>query len=394
MGLPCGLDATVDLTDAVWYTPCSARGSSRDTAYGFQGPREAGPRKGIPASFAFGAGHMASKTAPVAEVKTFETEYQIKDNGDGRRRLIGYASTFGNEDQVGDVVETGAFTKSLTERGGKLPYLWSHDPTQPIGAIDKWSTDSKGLHTEAVMARSRQAEDVVGWAEDGILGGQSIGYRTIKFGYQGNVRHLKEVALLEVSAVVFPANVAAEFTAIKAAGFPVAVVKALPGSYEYLTCLVQDAIRESGLFQANTWIVDTFADHVVVNTYDDDYQDRHTFEVDYSFGADGTIAFGAVREIEIYEMTMPKSMPSAADFAKLLRDLRETKAGAVLSGRNKELVRAALAALSDLMAAAEPADDSAKSVASHSALLDLQTRIRQAQLSATLNHARLAGVAI
>lgn len=338
---------------------------------------------------------MGSKTAPVAEVKTFETEYQIKDNGDGRRRLVGYASTFGNEDQVGDVVEAGAFTKSLTERGGKLPYLWSHDPTQPIGAIDKWSTDSKGLHTEAVMARSRQAEDVVGWAEDGILGGQSIGYRAIKFGYQGSVRHLHEVSLLEVSAVVFPANVAAEFTAIKAAGFPVVVAKALPGSYEYLTCLVQDAIRESGLFQEHTWIVDTFADHVVVNTWDDDYENRHTFEVDYSFGADGAIAFGAVREIEIIEMAMPKSLPSAADFAGIVRDLRETKEGRRFSAASLEKIRAALTALSDLIAAAEPADENAKSVAGHSALLDLQAlRIRQAQLSATLNHARLAGVAI
>jgi len=43
----------------------------------------------------------------------------------------GYASTFGNEDLVGDIVEKGAFKKTIQERLPKnlIKVLWQHyDP--------------------------------------------------------------------------------------------------------------------------------------------------------------------------------------------------------------------------------------------------------------------------
>ena len=47
----------------------------------------------------------------------------------------GLLSPYGNVDAGGDVVEPGAFTKTLKERGGKVPLLWQHDSKNPIGSI-------------------------------------------------------------------------------------------------------------------------------------------------------------------------------------------------------------------------------------------------------------------
>src|SRR6266566_5269881 len=48
-------------------------------------------------------------------------------------RFVGLASTYGNVDLGGDVVEPGAFQKTITDRGGEVPLLFAHDSRQPIG---------------------------------------------------------------------------------------------------------------------------------------------------------------------------------------------------------------------------------------------------------------------
>ena len=59
----------------------------------------------------------------------------ISENGE----IEGYASVFGEEDSYGDIVQKGAFSKSIDEFNcGKKPkLLWQHDTTEPIGVIDE-----------------------------------------------------------------------------------------------------------------------------------------------------------------------------------------------------------------------------------------------------------------
>ena len=50
--------------------------------------------------------------------------------------IEGYASYFGQTDRGRDVVQAGAYAKSLKSlaTGGRsVKMLWQHDPTQPIG---------------------------------------------------------------------------------------------------------------------------------------------------------------------------------------------------------------------------------------------------------------------
>ena len=66
---------------------------------------------------------------------------------DGFYTFQGYASTFGNVDHGNDVVERGAFRKTLMELSNKaprvpdtnyskiMPILWQHDMDEPIGSF-------------------------------------------------------------------------------------------------------------------------------------------------------------------------------------------------------------------------------------------------------------------
>jgi HK97 family phage prohead protease len=53
--------------------------------------------------------------------------------------ITGYASLFGLTDQGGDVVDAGAYRRSLGAlklKGRTIKMLWQHDPAQPIGVWD------------------------------------------------------------------------------------------------------------------------------------------------------------------------------------------------------------------------------------------------------------------
>ena len=49
--------------------------------------------------------------------------------------IEGYASLFGEIDQARDMVMRGAFADTLVTRGiRRIPMLFQHDPSEPIGA--------------------------------------------------------------------------------------------------------------------------------------------------------------------------------------------------------------------------------------------------------------------
>lgn len=131
----------------------------------------------------------------------------------------GYASTFGNVDQGRDVVEMGAFTKSLARRPAKkVKMLLYHDTRRPCGVWDSISEDSKGLKVKGrVLLSTRDGKDAYELMRAGALDAMSIGYRTLTDEYDrtANVRRLKELDLFEVSIVTFPMNERATIGGVK-----------------------------------------------------------------------------------------------------------------------------------------------------------------------------------
>ncbi len=135
----------------------------------------------------------------------------------------GYGSVFGVVDGHNEVVEYGAFKKSLSahKKAGTMPaLLWQHDQSEPIGVFSLMREDETGLYVEGKLLIGQNvpnADKAYSLLKAGALSGLSIGFATKKHEWdnQTGVRRLKEVELWETSLVTFPANGAARVTAVK-----------------------------------------------------------------------------------------------------------------------------------------------------------------------------------
>lgn len=143
----------------------------------------------------------------------------IKAIGNGSDEYIfeGYGSVFGNIDSYGDIVEKGAFDKSLQEHG--MPsLLLHHDARQVVGVYTDAYSDEHGLKVTGKLTKGvRAAEEAHLLMKDGALRGLSIGFipKVVEYDKAHEVHRIKEVELMEVSIVTFPANREAEITGVK-----------------------------------------------------------------------------------------------------------------------------------------------------------------------------------
>ncbi len=89
--------------------------------------------------------------------------------------IAGYASLFGVPDQGGDVVQPGAYARSLARLAGsgrRVKMLWQHDPGEPIGVWDEVREDGRGLYVRGrFWARWRAGARRRRWWRRGRLTG-------------------------------------------------------------------------------------------------------------------------------------------------------------------------------------------------------------------------------
>ena len=171
------------------------------------------------ASLRRGVKTKSSKT----EHKTlsFRTEEYDEESG----IFSGYAAVYGNIDSGGDIIEPGAFTKTIAEGWERVKILALHnDCWLPIGRPLELREDSNGLFIKAKISDTSMGRDIKVLLKDGVLNELSIGYDPIVFDYDENgIRHLREVKLWEVSVVTWAMNPEATITDYKqatdAAGF-------------------------------------------------------------------------------------------------------------------------------------------------------------------------------
>ena len=141
---------------------------------------------------------------------------QFKDaDVDTEKRIIrGYASTY-DIDQGNDIIQPGAFKKTLSERMGRIKVLRNHKELigKPLEAYE----DGKGLVTTSYIAKTELGDETLALAKEGILDSMSIGYVVPqgKSNYDGDIRSISEVKLYEWSMVDFPMNEAAVITDVK-----------------------------------------------------------------------------------------------------------------------------------------------------------------------------------
>lgn len=156
------------------------------------------------------------KIASLLEIK------ELKPSG----VFAGYGSVFGVKDRHGEIVDRGAFAKSLKEhdrnRSGPALLLY-HDPTQPVGKYRRVIEDDHGLYVEGTLtmgtAKGSEAYELL---KSGALGGLSIGYIPTETAYdqRSQTKHIVEADLLEISLVTLPSNPSAVVTSVKSVSSP------------------------------------------------------------------------------------------------------------------------------------------------------------------------------
>jgi len=152
-----------------------------------------------------------------SSIKAYHDEDEDKDYG----TFEGYGSVFGNKDLGNDVIERGAFLKSLKRRKPQnVKLLYQHKSDMPIGVFDEIKEDDHGLVVKGRLALKTQAgAEAYELLKMGALDGLSIGFRVnpkeVSYDKRGNKRIIKEVDLMEVSLVTFPMNPQATVRSVK-----------------------------------------------------------------------------------------------------------------------------------------------------------------------------------
>jgi HK97 family phage prohead protease len=168
---------------------------------------------------------MQRMTIPFGEIKMSPV--------DGEMKFSGHGAAFNNIDSYGDVIAPGAFAQFLSDvELGKQPWpamlsqhgamgLTSEDLT-PIGVYTSLAEDGKGLAVAGDFAptqRGKEMHSLMSMKPRPAVDGLSIGYIAKKFDPRTAPdeprRTLREIVLIEVSPVTFPANRNARVTDVK-----------------------------------------------------------------------------------------------------------------------------------------------------------------------------------
>lgn len=166
----------------------------------------------------------------VLEYKNFKfnmaASEEIKSNGSNYGVIKGYASTFGNVDRGGDIVQRGAFVKTLErfrQEGKQIAMCFQHSMMDIIGGFEpsKMHEDEKGLYVEGnINLGVERGRDVYALAKQGVLCEMSIGFTLDDYELEPSEdgyinRKLKEINLWEISMVAVPMNPMARITDVK-----------------------------------------------------------------------------------------------------------------------------------------------------------------------------------
>lgn len=160
--------------------------------------------------------HGQKSDNPTHEYKSFV--FQLEDANEESGEFSGYAAVFGNVDSGRDVIERGAFSKTIREDFDRIKILSQHtDCELPIGKPLELREDDKGLFIRGKISDTAKGRDIQTLMKDGVLNELSIGYDAVEFDYDSEqgVRRLKEIKLWEVSIVTWAMNDQAKIDEVK-----------------------------------------------------------------------------------------------------------------------------------------------------------------------------------
>ena len=141
---------------------------------------------------------------------------QISDIDENLGIVKGYGSVFGNKDSDNDIIEKGAYRRTIKNNGSRVKYLYQHDITKPIGKMKELYEDEKGLVFVAEVPKTTFGNEVLELMKYGVIDENSVGIMPVKKDYDENgIRVIKEAKLYEISAVTIAANDEAKILEVK-----------------------------------------------------------------------------------------------------------------------------------------------------------------------------------
>lgn len=171
---------------------------------------------------------LRNNQQPEIERRAFDFAYEERSGDSQGPILRGYAAVFNQETvliskdamwdgspEIREVIEPGAFTKTLREKGSRdVMAFWNHDSGFVLGRTGNdtltLEENSKGLKTEIHPPDNQTIRDlVIGPIQRGDVNKMSFGFQTTRQkvveGENVITFHVKEVRLFEVSPVAIPA---------------------------------------------------------------------------------------------------------------------------------------------------------------------------------------------
>ena len=132
---------------------------------------------------------MEPQPKPVGAPERLDVPFELKaiqtltgDDGVEVGIFEGLASTFGNRDMVGDVVEPGAFAATIA-RPGRIKMLWQHDARAPIGVWEDIRETAAGLEVKGrLVLQVQRAREALALLKAGAVDALSIGFSVMRGG--------------------------------------------------------------------------------------------------------------------------------------------------------------------------------------------------------------------
>lgn len=164
-----------------------------------------------------GREQKSDTSSATREYKSFK--FALENPGDDESgEFSGYAAVFGNEDSGHDVIQKGAFAKTITEDFDRIKILSQHESyALPIGKPLELREDDKGLFIKGKISNTEKGREILTLMRDGVLNELSIGYDATEFEFDSKtgIRYLKEIKLWEVSIVTWAMNDQAKIDDVK-----------------------------------------------------------------------------------------------------------------------------------------------------------------------------------
>jgi HK97 family phage prohead protease len=128
---------------------------------------------------------------------------ELKDFDQKKGLVTFYFASFETRDSDNDIIEQGAYKKTIEENKARLKHFKNHNPLQVPGVITRIEEDTKGAFSTSQLAKTTLGRDTLIEYEAGIITEHSQGFNTIQeeFDTMEGVNRIKEIRLWEVSSL-------------------------------------------------------------------------------------------------------------------------------------------------------------------------------------------------